>query len=98
MRLLAWAKSYKPEGWWRLAPPILSLSLLGLVAVKFPEVLGNGKDVVQLTLSNASTTSLLVILFVIRPLATAIILRSGLPRGGLYPDSVLRWGCQPPSW
>lgn len=85
IRLLAWAKSYKPEGWWRLASPILSLSLLGLVAVKVPEMLGNGKDVVQLTLSNASTTLLLVILFVIRPLATAIILRSGVPGGVFTP-------------
>ena len=85
IRLLALAKSYKPEGWWKLALPVLSLTLLGLVAVKVPEVLGNGKDVVQLTLSNVSTTSLLLILFVIRPLATAVILRSGVPGGVFTP-------------
>ena len=85
IRLLAWAKSYKPEGWLRFTLPVLSLTLLGLVAVKVPEMLGNGKEVVQLTFSNASTTLLLGILLIIRPLATAVILRCGVPGGVFTP-------------
>ncbi len=89
IRLLAWAKSHEPEGRWRLVLPVVSLSLLGLVAVKIPAMLGNGKDVVQLSLSNASATSLLLILFVARPLATAAILRSGVPGGVFTPTLCL---------
>ncbi len=82
IRLLGWAHS-KPEGWQRFLYPVLSLTLLGIVAIKVPEMLGNGKDVVQLTLANACTVSLLAMLLVLRPLATALILRSGVP-GGLF--------------
>jgi CIC family chloride channel protein len=83
IRLLGWAKAEKPKGWQTFVLPVLSLALLGGLAVKFPEMLGNGKDVVQLSFLNASTTSLLVVLLLIRPLATALILRSGVP-GGLF--------------
>ena len=83
IRLLGWAKSERPKGWQTFVLPVLSLGLLGGLAIKFPEMLGNGKDVVQLSLLNASTTSLLFVLLLIRPLATAIILRSGVP-GGLF--------------
>jgi CIC family chloride channel protein len=83
IRLLGWAKSEKPKGWQVFILPVLSLALLGGLAIKFPEMLGNGKDVVQLSFLNASTASLLVVLLLIRPLATALILRSGVP-GGLF--------------
>ena len=83
IRLLGWAKAEKPKGWQMFVLPVLSLALLGGLAVKFPEMLGNGKDVVQLSFLNASTISLLAILLLIRPVATALILRSGVP-GGLF--------------
>ena len=83
IRMMGWAKTEKPKGWQTVVLPVLSLGCLGGLAIKYPEMLGNGKDVVQLCLLNASTTSLLVILLVLRPLATAVILRSGVP-GGLF--------------
>lgn len=83
IRLMVWAKTEKPKGWQTVALPVFSLACLGGLAIKYPEMLGNGKDVVQLCLQNASTTSLLVILLLLRPLATAVILRSGVP-GGLF--------------
>jgi CIC family chloride channel protein len=83
IRLLGWAKSNKPKGSQTFFLPVISLALLGGLAIKFPEMLGNGKDVVQLSLLNASTTSLLVVLVLLRPLATALLLRSGVP-GGLF--------------
>ena len=85
IRLLGWAKSFKAQGWQSVALPLLSLSLLGIVAIKVPAMLGNGKDVVELTLRNASTPSLLLVLLVFRPLATAAVLRSGVPGGVFTP-------------
>jgi hypothetical protein len=32
----------------RLAAPVLALGLLGLISVKFPQLLGNGSDLSQL--------------------------------------------------
>jgi H+/Cl- antiporter ClcA len=83
IRLLGWAKSNNPASWQTFAFPVISLTLLGTLAVAFPEMLGNGKDVVQLALLNESASSLLVVLLLVRPLATALILRSGVP-GGLF--------------
>ncbi len=81
--LLGWAKASKPGGWQVWALPLASLTALGVAAVWYPEMLGNGKDVVQLALSNSAATSLLVVLLVLRPLATTLIVRSGVP-GGLF--------------
>ncbi len=83
IRLLGWAKASKPGGWQVWALPLASLATLGVAAVWYPEMLGNGKDVVQLALSNGAATSLLVVLLVLRPLATTLIVRSGVP-GGLF--------------
>lgn len=91
IRLLGWAKASRPEGWKRFVLPVLSLAALGLLAVRVPELLGNGKDVVQLTFLNASTTLLLIVLLVVRPVATAFILRSGVP-GGLFTPTLCLGG------
>lgn len=83
VRVLGWAKSSKPKSWLTFILPVISLTLLGIVALRFPEMLGNGKDVVQLTFFNSSTSLVLMVLLVLRPLATATIIRSGVP-GGLF--------------
>ena len=83
IRLLGWAKSSKPKAWQALVFPILSLGAVGLAAIRFPEMLGNGKDVVEVAFLNQSTTFVLVVLLILRPLATATVLRSGVP-GGLF--------------
>lgn len=83
IRLMGWAKTEKPKGWQTVLLPVLSLGCLGGLAIRYPEMLGNGKDVVQLSFLNGPNTSLLVVLLLLRPLATAVILRSGVP-GGLF--------------
>ncbi len=91
IRLLGWAKAGKPERWQHLVLPMLSLTALGLLSTRVPELLGNGKDIVELTLRNSSTTSLLIFLLVVRPVATAVILRSGVP-GGLFTPTLCLGG------
>ncbi|WP_419805543.1 chloride channel protein [Terriglobus sp.] len=82
VRLFAWAKSAKPKGWQVAAMPVLALAVLGVIAIEVPAMLGNGKDVVQITFTTGMGTLWIVVLL-LRPLITATILRSGVP-GGLF--------------
>jgi CIC family chloride channel protein len=56
---------------------------LGLLSAWFPEILGNGKNVVQEAFGSQLGTGLLCWLLILRPLATAMCLKSGAP-GGLF--------------
>lgn len=58
---------------------------LGLVAIRFPELLGNGKSLTQYDLLAGGTTGALVVLTVLKPLATAACLRAGAIGGLLTP-------------
>ncbi len=83
IRLIARAHALRPAGRLRLAAPIVVFSALGAVAIAYPQLLGNGKDVVQLALVGRLTVALLAVLVVLKPLATAACLGSGAP-GGLF--------------
>jgi H+/Cl- antiporter ClcA len=87
VRAVTWADRNKPEGWRRLASPVLVLGLLGAVSIPFPQVLGNGKDISQLAFTNEVAPSLLLILLALRPMATVLCVRSGAP-GGLFTPSL----------
>jgi H+/Cl- antiporter ClcA len=50
--VIAWADRNKPQGWRRLTAPLLGFGLLGSVSIKFPQLLGNGRDISQLAFTN----------------------------------------------
>jgi len=83
VRLVTWADRNKPQGWLRLAAPVLVLGLLGAVSIWFPQLLGNGKDISQLAFTNHVAPALLLVLLALKPAATALCVRSGAP-GGLF--------------
>jgi CIC family chloride channel protein len=83
VKLIRWAQSGKPQGWLAIATPVVVFTALGLVSIRFPEVLGNGKNVVQEAFASQLGVPLLLWLLVLRPLATAFCLKSGAP-GGLF--------------
>jgi CIC family chloride channel protein len=87
VHLVAWADRVKPWGWRRFVAPTIALGMLGLASIEFPQVLGNGKDIAQLAFSNEVAPTLLVILLLLRPLATILCLASGVP-GGLFTPSL----------
>jgi H+/Cl- antiporter ClcA len=62
---------------------LLTLGLLGAVSIPFPQVLGNGKDLAQLTFSGQVAPRLLLMLLLLKPAATLLCLGSGAP-GGLF--------------
>lgn len=84
VQLIAWADALKPKNtFWLLAAPIAVLLTLGLVSIRLPGLLGNGKDVVQLAFLGQMTTLTLSFIVVLKPLATAGCIGSGTP-GGLF--------------
>ncbi len=87
VRFITWAERHKPENWRRIVAPVLGLSVLGLVSIQFPQLLGNGKDISQLAFTNLAPVSLLLILVVLKPAATILCVRCGTP-GGLFTPSL----------
>ena len=87
VRLVRWADKNKPRGWQRFIAPAIVLGLLGIVSVRFPEILGNGKDLSQLVFSGQVGLRLLLALLLLKPLATILCMRSGVP-GGLFTPSL----------
>jgi H+/Cl- antiporter ClcA len=83
VRFIGWAESGKPKSYMVVVAPVVVFIALGLVSVRFPEVLGNGKNVVQEAFGSSLRTGLLCWLLILRPLATAMCLKSGAP-GGLF--------------
>ncbi len=83
VRGLHWAKDHKPQKWAIAVLPVVVFVALGAAAIPFPELLGNGKNEVQLAFESRFSTGLLLWLLVLRPLATIACLRAGVP-GGLF--------------
>ncbi len=83
VRIIAWADGRKPRGWRQLAMPVVVLAALGLCALRYPQLLGNGKDVVTQTLDAGTGLGLVAALLPLRVIATALCLASGAP-GGLF--------------
>ena len=87
VQAIAWADRHKPQGWRRLVAPVVVLALLGVVSIRFPQLLGNGKDIAQLSFSNKIGPALIFALLFLKPAATVLCLGSGIP-GGLFTPSL----------
>jgi CIC family chloride channel protein len=85
VRVIGWARrtGHTLQGWHTVLAALIVFTLLGVAATAFPQLLGNGKDVVQLTLSGQVADSIVGVLLVLRFLATAACLSTGSP-GGLF--------------
>jgi CIC family chloride channel protein len=83
VRFIGWSETGKPKSYMVILAPVLVFIGLGALSGHFPEILGNGKNVVQEAFGSQLGTGLLCWLLVLRPLATAMCLKSGAP-GGLF--------------
>jgi len=83
VKLIAFVAGLRPKGI-RIFPVSLVVFFgLGLLAIPYPQLLGNGKDVVELAALDRLAMPTLVVLMVLKPLATAACLGTGAP-GGLF--------------
>ena len=88
VRAVRWADRNRPQGSWeRFATPLLGMGVLGLVSIWFPQILGNGKDISQLAFVDQVPAMSLMFLLVLKPAATLLCMRSGVP-GGLFTPSL----------
>ncbi|MHB1567498.1 MAG: chloride channel protein [Acidiferrobacter sp.] len=87
VRLIIHANQIKPHRGMAMASPILVFVLLGFASIQFPQLLGNGKGVIQLALVDQISLVLLAALVLLKPLATSACLASGAP-GGLFTPSM----------
>lgn len=83
VRLVAWSRRARPTGWHLPFATTAVFTAIGALAIPFPELLGNGKGPVQLVLDSTGALWSLIVLALLKPLATAASLRSGAS-GGLF--------------
>ena len=83
IRAVAWARARQPSGSRTVLAPLLVFAALGGAAALFPQLPGNGKDVVQAAFTDQFSLGLLAVLPGLKFLATVACLRSGAP-GGLF--------------
>jgi H+/Cl- antiporter ClcA len=82
-RLVEWATRQRPNGAGRWFAPALAFGALGLLSLQYPQLLGNGRGIVQLGIAGNIGLGLLVVLLLLKPLVTAACVASGSP-GGLF--------------
>ena len=87
VRSVTWADRHKPTGSRRVWVPVVGLGVLGVVSIRFPQVLGNGRDIAELAFTGQVAPLLLAALVLLRPAATVLCLGSGAP-GGLFTPSL----------
>jgi H+/Cl- antiporter ClcA len=87
VRVVKLAMRLRPKRWGRFVAPVVVFAALAAVSLKYPELLGNGKGVVQVEALGKYSLGLLVVLLVLKPLATGACLGAGSP-GGLFTPSL----------
>jgi H+/Cl- antiporter ClcA len=83
VKLVGWANDHQPEGRGLLVQPLIAFTALGLLAIQYPLLLGNGRDLAQFAFTGAGALGTLAALAALKPLVTAMCLRSGAI-GGLF--------------
>ena len=83
IRLIGWVSHYRATGRKVLFAPVLAFGVLGIVSIRYPELLGNGKDMAAGAFLGLGSFSLLLALSALKPLVTALCLGSGAS-GGLF--------------
>ncbi|CAN5231648.1 hypothetical protein BH10PLA2_BH10PLA2_29300 [soil metagenome] len=84
VRAIDWAELHKPKrGWPVFIAPLVAMGVLGALSIPFPQLLGNGKDAVQLAFSDDLSITLLVVLPGLKLLVTCGCLGTGAS-GGLF--------------
>jgi H+/Cl- antiporter ClcA len=82
-RLISAANRARPTHTGRWFAPAGAFLVLGLLSLQYPQLLGNGRGIVQLAIAGGISLGLFVVLLILKPLVTAACIASGSP-GGLF--------------
>jgi chloride channel protein, CIC family len=83
IRLIGWVSHHQARGTRALYAPLVAFGLLGVIGIWYPQLFGNGLDMARDAFLGISGLSLLFVLAALKPLVTAMCLRSGAS-GGLF--------------
>ncbi|MBV9792470.1 MAG: chloride channel protein [Actinobacteria bacterium] len=83
IRLLGWVSFYRFTGWRSIPAMVIAFTILGLIGFGLPELFGNGRDMANQAFLGIGGFGLLLGLFLLKPLVTALCLGSGAT-GGLF--------------
>ncbi len=83
VKLVVWANDHKPQGTGLLVGPLAAFTVLGVLAIPYPLLVGNGRDLTQFAFTGGGALATLAALALLKALVTALCLRSGAI-GGLF--------------
>jgi H+/Cl- antiporter ClcA len=83
IRLIGWISYHRAKGAGLLVAMPVAFGILGLLGIAYPELFGNGKGIVGETFLGNGGLTLLLALFLLKPLVTAMCLGAGAA-GGLF--------------
>lgn len=83
IRLIGWVSYRRPRGIGVVPAMLGAFAVVGVAGFRYPQLFGNGKDMARDALLGQGTVLLFLALFALKPLLTALCLRSGAT-GGLF--------------
>jgi chloride channel protein, CIC family len=83
IRLIGWVSHHRVRGPATLGAPLVAFAVLGVLGFAYPQLFGNGKDMAHDVFVGEGSVMLLLALFTLKPLVTALCLQSGAV-GGLF--------------
>ena len=83
IRLIGWVSYHRASGTRALFAPVIAFGILGVIGIWYPQLFGNGLDMAHDAFLGIGGFSLLLVLFALKPLVTALCLGSGAS-GGLF--------------
>ena len=83
IRLIGWVSYHRATGTTALFAPVIAFGILGVIGIWYPQLFGNGLDMARDAFLGISSAGLLLTLFALKPLVTALCLGSGAS-GGLF--------------
>jgi chloride channel protein, CIC family len=85
VRLIGWASHFRAKGPHILWTMPLAFGVLGIIGIWYPQLFGNGKDMAHAAFLGVGGIGLLLALFALKPLVTAMMLGSGAAGGVFTP-------------
>jgi chloride channel protein, CIC family len=83
IRLIGWVSHHRAAGLKALFAPVIAFGILGVIGIWYPQLFGNGKDMADDAFLGIGSIGLLLTLFALKPLVTALCLGNGAS-GGLF--------------
>lgn len=86
VRLVQFAGAHRPTGWTIVIVMPVTFTLVGMLAIPFPEILGNGRALGEVAFAAAASALLLGVLAVAKTASTVATIGAGAAGGTLTPS------------